>query len=31
MGNIKTTKFSKLKGISSIEDNYSEAATGGVI
>ena len=24
-----TTKFSRLKSISSIEDNYFEAATGG--
>ena len=31
-GNIETTtKFSRLKSISSIEDNYLEAATGGVL
>ena len=31
MGNIKATvKFSRLKTISNIEDNYLEAATGGV-
>ena len=30
MGNIEiTTKFSKLESISTIEDNYLEAATGG--
>ena len=32
MGNIKTaTKFSRLKSVSSIEDNHLEAATGGVL
>ena len=32
MGNIvTTTKFSRLKSISSIEDNYIEATTGGVL
>ena len=32
MGNKETaTKFSKLKSISSIEDNYIEVATGGVL
>ena len=32
MGNIETaTKFSGLKGISSIEDNYIEANSGGVL
>ena len=32
MGNIDiTTKFSRLKNISSIEDNYLEADTGGVL
>ena len=32
MGNIVTaTKFSRLKSISSIEHNYLEAATGGVL
>ena len=32
MGNIETTtKFSRLKSISSIKDNYLEAATGGVL
>ena len=32
MGNIETaTKFSRLKSISSIEDNYLETATGGVL
>ena len=32
MGNIETaTKFFRLKSISSIEDNYSEAATGGAL
>ena len=32
MGNIETmTTFSRLKSISSIEDNYLEAATGGVL
>ena len=32
MGNIETmTTFSRLKNISSIEDNYLEAATGGVL
>ena len=31
MGNIETTvKFSRLKTISNVEDNYLEAATGGV-
>ena len=31
-GDIETaTKFSRLKSISSIEDNYLEAATGGVL
>ena len=31
MENIETmTKFARLKNISSIEDNYLEAATGGV-
>ena len=30
MGNIETaTKFSRLKSIFSIEDNYLEVATGG--
>ena len=30
MGNMETmTKFSRLKSVSSIEDNYLEAATGG--
>ena len=30
MGNIETaTKFSRVKSISSIEDNYLKAATGG--
>ena len=32
MGNIETeTKFSTLKSVSNIEDNYSETATGGVL
>ena len=32
MGNIETaTKFFRLKSISSIEDNYLEAATGGAL
>ena len=32
MGNIETTmKCPRLKSISSIEDNYLEAATGGVL
>ena len=32
MGNIETTtKFSRLKSISNIENNYLEAATGGVL
>ena len=32
MGNIETaTNLSRLKSISSIEDNYLEAATGGVL
>ena len=32
MGNIETTtKFCKLNSISGIEDNYLEAATGGVL
>ena len=32
MGNTETTtKFPRLKSISSIEDNYSETATGGVL
>ena len=32
MENIETTtKVSRLKNISSIEDNYLEAATGGVL
>ena len=32
MGNIETTtKFARLKSISSIEDTYLEAATGGSI
>ena len=32
MGNIETgTKFSRLNSIPSIEDNYIEAATGGVL
>ena len=31
MGNIKiTTKFSRLKSASSIEDDYLETASGGV-
>ena len=30
MGNMETMrKFSRLKSVSSIEDNYLEAATGG--
>ena len=32
MGNIEiTTKFSRLKSISSINVNYLEAATGGIL
>ena len=32
MGNIETmTKFARLRNISSIEDTYLEAATGGVL
>ena len=32
MGNVETTtKVSRLKSISSIEDNYLEATTGGVL
>ena len=32
MGNIETeTKFSTLKSISNIEDNYLETVTGGVL
>ena len=32
MGNVETTvKVSRLKSISSNEDNYLEAATGGVL
>ena len=32
MGNIeKTTKFTRLKSISGIEDTYLEAATGSVL
>ena len=32
MGNIETTtKFSWSKSMSSIEDNYLETATGGVL
>ena len=31
MGNIETTQFSRLKSISSIGDNYLQAATGGVL
>ena len=32
MGNIESaTKFSRLRSISSTEDNYLEAATGGVL
>ena len=32
MGNIEAaTKFSRLKSISRTEDNYLEAATGGVL
>ena len=32
MRNIETkTKFARLKSISSIEDTYLEAATGGVL
>ena len=31
MGNIEiTTKLSRLKSVSSIDDDYLEAATGGV-
>ena len=32
MGNIETTtKVSRLKSISTFEDNYLEVATGGVL
>ena len=32
MGNVEaTTKFARLKSISILEDNYLEAATGGVL
>ena len=32
MGNLETTtKFSRLKSISNIEDNYLEAVTGDVL
>ena len=32
MGNIEvTTKFSRLKSLSSIDDDYLETATGGVL
>ena len=32
MENIETTtKFSILKSVSSVEDNYLEAATGGIL
>ena len=32
MGNLETTtKFSRLKSISNIEDNYLEAAIGDVL
>ena len=32
MGNVETmTKFSRLRSISSVEDNYFEAATGSVL
>ena len=32
MGNIETAmKLSKLKSISSIDDDYSEAANGGIL
>ena len=32
MGNIEiTTKLSRLKSVSSIDDDYLEAATGGVL
>ena len=32
MSNVETTtKFSRLKSMSSIEDSYLEAATGGVL
>ena len=32
MSNVETTtKFSRLKTMSSIEDSYLEAATGGVL
>ena len=32
MGNIEiTTKLSRLKSVSSIDDDYSEADTGGVL
>ena len=32
MGNIEiTTKLSRLKSVSSIDDDYLEAATGGIL
>ena len=32
MGNLEiTTKFSKLKSVSNIDDGYLETATGGVL
>ena len=32
MGSIEiTTKFSRLKSVSSIDDDYLETATGGVL
>ena len=32
MGNIEiTTKFSRLKSVSSIDDDYLEASAGGVL
>ena len=32
MGNVEiTTKFSRLKSVSSIDDDYLETATGGVL
>ena len=31
MGNIEITKFSRLKSVSSIDDDYLETATGGVL
>ena len=32
MGNIElTTKFSRFKGVSNIDDDYLETATGGVL